>query len=738
MVNVKELINKGRWDEIIKKLDHLELDSFIHLATINNQKDIINYSLNKNPKALELLDEDGNTPIHLMARYGLKDMMKKVFTKFPKLINLQNKKNQTPVHLMIKYDHPDHLEWVLNEIQNVNLNLADLRGHTPLHYAVRRSKKEGDRYYKILKTMLEENVDLTKPKSNPLLMESINRDKIHIVELILEKGGDPNIQNDKFLTALQLATLGGKLEISKLLIEKGADPNRVGPEGDQDPMMYSISKADEDMVMILLENGYNPNRHNRYLETSSHGVLSKNNFSPSLVAKILYLGDLNKQNVDGVTPLHLFLQNYNWRNYANILKKKKLDIFQPDRQGRTPMTYVQPQEAVPFLEMVTSSYIKQLKSPKMLIPSVRNQGCHTKKKLKSEQCLRLIREHIMNTKKSYPDEKDELELDQQFRLVEEKFNKDGRFNADTVHNMIYTVEMLKRHPEIGVPFQYAHPDKMFTDRMKTEILDLFERPAERIISDLVRIYSDFFYEIVPYLIVWRGEGRYFIHPDIEFYLLSNLRNSDIKYIFLKVTLVASSNGTHANMLLLDKEKRIFERFEPYGVVPYLENDGLDKLLKSRLVPFLEKELGGKIEYLSPKDYLDGSNFQVISNDSSLSVKKLGDPTGYCLAWTYWYLEMRISNPDVHPKKLVSKSVKKIIKTNNHVDGMYRFIDFIRSYAHRLDKMKNIFLRSVGVGSHYTYNIVMPKEEQEKIVIGLAKHFEKFVLPRYESKKEGTK
>ena len=47
-----------------------------------------------------------------------------------------------------------------------------------------------------------------------------------------------------------------------------------------------------------------------------------------------------------------------------------------------------------------------------------------------------------------------------------------------------------------------------------------------------------------------------------------------------------------------------------------------------------------------------ASFQILSNDDSNYTKKLGDPIGYCLAWTLWYLEQRIGNPDINLDNLL--------------------------------------------------------------------------------------
>ena len=123
-------------------------------------------------------------------------------------------------------------------------------------------------------------------------------------------------------------------------------------------------------------------------------------------------------------------------------------------------------------------------------------------------------------------------------------------------------------------------------------------------------------------------------------------------------------------------------------------------------------------YLRPYDYMGNVSFQIISNDTDINTKKLGDPVGYCLAWTFWYLEMRVKNPDIHPKELISLTITDIINTNVHndekVDHAYIFIDFIRNYASKLDNEKNNYLIKCNIPEKYIYNLI-PRLQDELLI-----------------------
>ncbi len=141
----------------------------------------------------------------------------------------------------------------------------------------------------------------------------------------------------------------------------------------------------------------------------------------------------------------------------------------------------------------------------------------------------------------------------------------------------------------------------------------------------------------------------------------------------------------------------------------LEENKLNEMLES----FLKKVINKDLRFYSPKNYLEDTKFQLISSDSDEEYRKLGDPAGYCLAWSFWYLEMRLKNPDIEPKDLVESALTKIldgkqIKNHNIV------LDYIRDYSNNLDNIKNDFLKEIGVKKDDYYNITYNHKTLSKI------------------------
>ena len=145
----------------------------------------------------------------------------------------------------------------------------------------------------------------------------------------------------------------------------------------------------------------------------------------------------------------------------------------------------------------------------------------------------------------------------------------------------------------------------------------------------------------------------------------------------------------------------------------------------------------KLRYIKPSDYNTDIGIQTVSNEYSMQTKKLGDPGGFCLAWVYWYLEMRITNSELDPIEILKKTYNEIIndnvmenkKNNSSKNGDDLFINYIRNYSARLDKEKNKILLQSKIDNEDIYKVVFKNNDMKKIKILLTNLFSKILKIR---------
>jgi hypothetical protein len=90
------------------------------------------------------------------------------------------------------------------------------------------------------------------------------------------------------------------------------------------------------------------------------------------------------------------------------------------------------------------------------------------------------------------------------------------------------------------------------------------------VYELANLYNHYFFELQPYLIIWKDKNVNYVHKDFKFLIQKCLLANKIRFVFIKLTLIASSKSTHANIIIYDKDTNVLERFEPYGFTPYID------------------------------------------------------------------------------------------------------------------------------------------------------------------------
>ena len=71
-------------------------------------------------------------------------------------------------------------------------------------------------------------------------------------------------------------------------------------------------------------------------------------------------------------------------------------------------------------------------------------------------------------------------------------------------------------------------------------------------------------------------------------------------------------------------------------------------------------------------------------------KKKTDPYGFCASWSLWYINLRLQHPNIPPKKLLDKALKKL-----HNDSR-SFTTFIRNYSQFIIKEREALMKKYNI------------------------------------------
>jgi hypothetical protein len=188
-----------------------------------------------------------------------------------------------------------------------------------------------------------------------------------------------------------------------------------------------------------------------------------------------------------------------------------------------------------------------------------------------------------------------------------------------------------------------------------------------------------------YNILWDGKKLEF-PKDFKNYYNKVITEGSCRFIIIPITLVPiiPEESLHANYLIIDKQKKTSERFEPHGGLSqyFYRTDELD----SEIIKHLEI----KYQYYRPIDFLPIIGFQTLQSYENFVylLNRIGDPEGFCAAWGLYYLDLRFANPDIEPKELVKLGIEELLADSRELT------DFIRDYSAYIIKERNSILNKI--------------------------------------------
>ncbi len=169
------------------------------------------------------------------------------------------------------------------------------------------------------------NIDQYRNKKSPLIVAS-EKGYDDIVRLLLEEGAH-RLQIWTGMDAMFAALRKGHQHIFQLLLDYGIDPNiSLAARGDN-----------QDIVLLLLYNGINPDVLDRYGETPLHAAVHQEN--TNMVRLLLSFNvDPNITDWKNKTPLITAVEN-GLEEMVHLLLEADADFDSQDNDGKTALMY---------------------------------------------------------------------------------------------------------------------------------------------------------------------------------------------------------------------------------------------------------------------------------------------------------------------------------------------------------------------------------------------------------------
>ncbi|MCV6606818.1 MAG: ankyrin repeat domain-containing protein [Campylobacterales bacterium] len=218
----------------------------IHDAVRNNHIDSVQ-ALIKQKVNLNVLDDDGNSPLHYSIINQNEDMVATLVENGKVNLNLQNKKGETALFIVTSLGNEDLVEYLLENKANPNLQTKN--GKTPLLVALENKKR--DLAEELYENKARSNVKDSE-NNTPLIFAIENR-YFDLAEDFIEESLNINVVRSKDkMTALGFAVKYQEEDLVEELLEKKANPNLKDYTGGT-PLMVASAYGNKDIVEILLE-----------------------------------------------------------------------------------------------------------------------------------------------------------------------------------------------------------------------------------------------------------------------------------------------------------------------------------------------------------------------------------------------------------------------------------------------------------------------------------------------------
>lgn len=711
------------WDTLVDSINPL-----IHFMAYHNQLPLIRKI--KHDTIMKLLLEtnsEGDTICHIGAKLNNLELIEFVMSIRPEILYYQNRASNSPLFYLVY-----NTDFITKFVKKTKVRDHYIDSDTTLldHYIINQNED-------MVKELLE-NLEINSLSCQSIftLIMTDNfvsvSDSIKYLEMMLNTGLDVNCLDKTFLSPLIVSIAMKKKQITKFLIDAGADIDYSGGENEANPLALAIISGQDDTVKLLLNRLAKTNIRNSSFRIPLHFLFSliidKNkkmrdlpDLLPRTKKKIFYhsleKGEINQQDIRLNTPLHLICQNDRWQNYAKILIHAPLDIHLKNRLGKKPIDYIAESDKDDFFSMVCKSYIwttfkKEGWSDSFdqeIWTDIRktNNVEEVLEKHKTKLLDRVVNSH------SYPQNDMYVKLTM---IVAPPVNVTS-FTSYTYNYLCSLYYLLDKYRgQIIIPYV---DKKIDLDQFQD---DASKRYPKRIVKNIVNDYLEHSPKLAQHLIILIDtKVRESVPNCLDKYVppyfgegLQNIRNKypDVKFILIKLTLICYGGFNHANMLIYDTVNNIIERFDPYGSVPYYDNEFIDNTLRHLFMESLPS-----VTYLSTKDVTDGISFQIFSSETTLHNMIINDPAGFCQAWCLWYVEQRILNPKLSPQLLTKLLIHRINKLEE------RYKDYIRNYASILDTTKNKIMQSANVSKKYWYATQMPQIYQRRYLDYMSQSFD---------------
>ena len=679
----KSDMNLNIQDEFQNYLIEYVLDS--------NDIKLIDFFLSRNVY-LDIIDNNGTTILYNLIKFNKIEILKLVINNnYSKIgIDILDKKDikgRTSLHYCVLFNNKEATEFILKN--NGDPFIKDKLGSNIFFYCIKYDRT--DILFILFKNY--NNFKMRNKEGESLLQSSINYSNQKSIDFLVENTNiDLDNQTYEFgLTALHQLTVNNDINNIKKLVDKGANIEISDYLGNN-LIHFSIMEKNNKLISYFLKiDKIDLNFPNLNGNTPLHLYLIDNNeFDDEILKMLILKTNLNIQNYDGNSIIHLLSERGLLEKNKEILKNKVLNIFIQNYNGKT--VYSEFKNSDFLINLASESFFNNLTEKNLIVDWEKEcaKARENKNMEKINDCLKKIESVIKKENRSIPKTK-KIKFDLESGII----LKDCFFSGFPIDTLFGILWLKKKYPKINLvldfPLSTSDSIENFYKKMGTNM--------------------DFQLDFINSMIIWSYQKIYF--PEYFDTVLKNILSKNPSVIIVPIG-IETSQGAHTNILFWNVKSNILERFEPNGKNPPINFNYNSELLDNILLEKFKK-FNEKITYLKPNDYLPIIGFQMIENLETEKCKQIGDPNGFCTVWSIWYCYQKLLNLNIPSKELVEQLINNI-----KLEGK-SFKNLIRNFSKNISEYRDEYLKKVNLDinswvlSNYTEKQI---EDLEKLIIKL--------------------
>ncbi|XP_028858461.1 kinase D-interacting substrate of 220 kDa B isoform X3 [Denticeps clupeoides] len=204
-------------------------------------------------------------------------------------------------------------------------------GQTPLMLAAEQGSLE------IVQELIRRgaNVNLDDVDCWTALISAAKEGHVEVVKELLENSAYIEHREMGGWTALMWAAYKGRVEVAKVLLENGANPNTTGQQYSVYPIIWAAGRGHADVVCLLLQNGAKVNCSDKYGTTPLIWAARKGHYDS--VMHLLENGaDIDQEGANSMTALIVAVKG----GYTQVVKellKRNPNVNMTDKDGNTAL-----------------------------------------------------------------------------------------------------------------------------------------------------------------------------------------------------------------------------------------------------------------------------------------------------------------------------------------------------------------------------------------------------------------